>query len=76
MGELSRALHQVEQRHQANHWHTWRSDAGRLWATSPHCLDPNGSGTTVDGGTAEVLEREIAKVEHEWAHIADFWTAA
>lgn len=75
MGELSQALRSIEQRHQEHHWHAWHSDTGQLWATSPHCLDPNGSGTTVDGRSTEVLEREIAKVEREFDRYTG-WAAA
>jgi hypothetical protein len=43
------------------------SNTGRLWASSPHCGEAYGSGTTVDGSTPEQVSREIAVVEHDWA---------
>lgn len=74
MGELSAALRAIERRHPTYHWHCWHSNAGLLWATSPHCPEPLGSGTTVGdvrsgAGSPEVLEREIAKVERKWAEL-------
>lgn len=68
MGELSAALRAIERRHAAHHWHCWPSDEGRLWATSPHS-PYGGSGTTVDADGAGVLEREIARVEHDWERL-------
>lgn len=67
MGELSAALRGIERRHNEYHWHCYSSDRGRLWAVTTFCAERLGSGTTVGGiGSTEVLERQIAEIEHRW----------
>jgi hypothetical protein len=57
---LRAELRAIDERHPA--WHSFVSDAGRLWASTTRC-DEGGSGTTVDAGSPGMLEHEIAAVE-------------
>lgn len=63
---LRAELRAVEAAHPAHHWHCWLSSAGRVWASSPHCEEAYGSGTTVDGSTPAQVDHEIAVTEHAW----------
>jgi hypothetical protein len=41
-------------------WHCWRSDAGVMHATTCKCATPEGSGTTVEAPTPDLLRYAIA----------------
>lgn len=67
---LTEELQAVEANHPG--WHVWKSDGGRIWATTAENHYANGSGTTLDAPTPEAMHREIAVQVHEW----EAWCAA